>query len=469
MLSSDNAGEERMAENAQQRVVIVGGGFGGLHAATSLRGAPVQVTLLDKRNFHLFHPLLYQVATGALSPANIAAPLRDVLKKQENTQVLLGEAVEFDVERRRVILRDGEVPYDTLILAVGVSHHYFGNEGWESMAPGLKTIEDAIEIRRRVLLAFEAAERESDPAAVEQWLTFVIAGGGPTGVELAGALGEIAHHTLRRNFRRIDPARARIFLVEGAERVLPTYPPDLSARAAAALERLGVTVLTDTLATALGPEGVTVRHGEEVTTIAARTVLWAAGVQASPLGRKLAGASGAEVDRAGRVIVQPDLTLPGHPELLVIGDLAHFAHQTGKPLPGVAQVAMQQGDYAARLIRARLEGKTLPPFRYRDYGNMATIGRAAAVADLGRFRFHGWIGWLLWLFVHLLYIVEFENRVLILFQWAWNYVTRSRGARLITGKMALPGAEDAGAVFKQGQGRRESAGKDTRPTLSTTP
>ena len=429
-----------MAETTQQRVVIVGGGFGGLHAALALRAAPVQVTLLDKRNFHLFHPLLYQVATGALSPANIAAPLRDVLKRQENVQVLLGEAIDFDVGRRAVILRDGELPYDTLILAVGVSHHYFGNEGWEEIAPGLKTIEDAIEIRRRVLLAFEAAERESDPALAEQWLTFVIAGGGPTGVELAGALGEIAHHTLRRNFRRIDPARARIYLVEGTERVLPTYPPDLSARAAAALERLGVTVLTNTLVTTLSPEGVTVRRGEEITTIAARTVLWAAGVQASPLGKRLADAAGAEVDRAGRVIVQPDLTLPGHPELLAIGDLAHFAHQTGKPLPGVAQVAMQQGDYAARLIRARLVGKTLPPFRYRDYGNMATIGRAAAVADLGRLRFHGWIGWLIWLFIHLLYIVEFENRVLILFQWAWNYVTRSRGARLITGKEAAPGA-----------------------------
>ncbi len=430
-----------MAKQGEHRVVIVGGGFAGLHAARSLRKAPVQVTLVDKRNFHLFHPLLYQVATGALSPANIAAPLREVLKKQANARVLLAEVVDVDVARRRVLLRDGELEYDTLILAAGVHHHYFGNPHWAAAAPGLKTIEDAIEIRRRVLLAFESAEREPDPVARQQWLTFVVVGAGPTGVELAGALGEIAHHTLRHNFRRMDPAHARILLLEGADRVLPAYPADLSAHATASLERLGVTVLTGALVTDVQSNAVALRHNGESSTIPARTVLWAAGVQGASLGQKLAAATGAELDRAGRVHVEPDLSLPGHPELFVVGDLAHYAHQTGAPLPGVAQVAMQQGDYVARRIRTRLAGqpdKPIQPFRYRDYGNMATIGRAAAVADLGRFRFHGWIGWMMWLFIHLMHLVQFQNRLLVLIQWAWNYITRSRGARLITGEPRAP-------------------------------
>jgi NADH:ubiquinone reductase (H+-translocating) len=422
----------------QQRIVIIGGGFGGLHAATSLRRANVHVTLIDRRNFHLFQPLLYQVATGALSPANIAAPLRDILKKQKNTEVLLAEVVDFDLDNKEVVLTDGRVPYDTLILAAGVRHHYFGNDAWEVAAPGLKTIEDATEIRRRVLLAFETAERETDPEAIEKWLTFVVVGGGPTGVELAGALAEIANYTLKNNFRHIDPASAKVILLEGTDRVLPPYPTDLSARAAESLRDLGVTVRTNAVVTDIQPDSVTIRSGDQSETIDAHTVLWGAGIQASPLGRKLAEAAGAELDRAGRIVVQPDLSLPNHPEIFVIGDLANYSHQTGKPLPGVAQVAMQQGNYAARVIQARLEGKTLPPFHYRDLGSMATIGRAAAVADLGRLHFSGWIGWMMWLFIHLLYIVQYQSRLLVLIQWGWNYFTRNRAARLITGDHILP-------------------------------
>lgn len=416
------------------RVVIIGGGFGGLPAARALKHAPAQVTLLDRRNFHLFQPLLYQVATGGLSPANIATPLRAILKRQKNVEVFLADVTDVDVAGRRVILTDGYLPYDTLIIAAGVRHHYFGHNDWEEHAPGLKTIEDATEIRRRVLLAFEAAELEINPEKVKTWLTFVIVGGGPTGVELAGAIGEIARHTLRNNFRHIDPAQAQVILLEGADRILPPYPPELSARAGDDLGRLGVTVRTGALVTDIQPNSVTFRQGEQTEAIQAQTILWAAGIQGSPLARKLAESAGAAVDRAGRLIVQPDLTLPGHPEILVIGDLAHFSHQTGQPLPGVAQVAMQQGKYAADLIQARLSDTSLPPFRYQDKGSMATIGRAAAVADLGRLHFTGLIGWLLWLFIHLLYIVQFENRLLVMLQWGWSYVTRNRSARLITGE-----------------------------------
>lgn len=424
------------------RVVIVGGGFGGLYTATSLRRAPVQITLIDRRNFHLFQPLLYQVATGALSPANIASPLRGILKNQKNVEVFLAEVVDIDVSKREVILRDGRILYDTLVLAAGARHHYFGNDQWEAAAPGLKTVEDATEIRRRVLLAFEAAELETNPDEVEKWLTFVVVGGGPTGVELAGALGEIANHTLKHNFRHIDPAQAKVILLEGGERILPTYPPQLSAKAAEELHKMGVTVFTQARVTEIQPESVTFLKNEQAERIAAYTVLWGAGIQASPLAGKLAAASGAELDRAERIIVQPDLSVSHHPEILVIGDMVNYPHQTGKPLPGVAQVAMQQGRYAARLIQARLQGKSLPPFHYRDLGNMATIGRAAAVADLGRLRFSGFIGWMIWLFIHLLYIVQFQNRLLILVQWAWSYITRNRAARLITGERILPSAVD---------------------------
>lgn len=422
----------------EQQVVIIGGGFGGLYTARALKHAPVHVTLVDRRNFHLFQPLLYQVATGWLSPADIASPLRAILKRQRNAQVLLAEAIAIDVAKRQVALTTGSLRYDTLIVATGARHHYFGHERWEQLAPGLKTIEDATEIRRRLLFAFEAAERELDAEHVRAWLTFVIVGGGPTGVELAGTLGELARDTLRHDFRHIDPAEAAIFLVEGTDRILPSYPPQLSAKAASALARLGVKVWTNAVVTDVQSEAVTLRRGAQSDSLPARTVLWAAGVQASPLGRLLASATGAELDRAGRVMVEPDLSLPGHPEIFVIGDLAHCRTQQGQPLPGVAPVAMQQGRYVAQLVQRRLQGETMPSFRYRDRGNMAIVGRAQAVADLGWLRFSGFFAWLAWLFIHLLNLVEFENRVLVTIQWAWNYFTRNRSARLITGEPVLP-------------------------------
>lgn len=416
------------------RVVIVGGGFGGLYAARSLRREPVEVTLVDRRNFHLFQPLLYQVATGGLSPANIAAPIRTVLKRQRNARVVLFEVTGFDLAARRVLGADRSVPYDSLIVAAGSENSYFGHDAWQPLAPGLKTIEDATEIRRRVLSAFEAAEQEVDPAVVERLLTFVIVGGGPTGVELAGTLAEIARGTLRHEFRKIDPTQARILLVENSDRVLATYPPPLSAKAQKQLEQLGVTVRSGCMVTGIEPERITFRCGEATEAIAAGTILWGAGVKASPLGARLAEATGLATDRQGRIAVETDLSLPGHPEVFVIGDLAQFSHQTGKPLPGVAPVAMQQGRYVAKLIRRRLAGKTLPAFHYRDYGTMATVGRARAVALIGPLKFSGLAAWLAWLFVHLMYIVEFENRLLVLFQWAWNYFTWNRSARLITEK-----------------------------------
>lgn len=421
----------------QPHVVIVGGGFGGLYAARALGRAPVRVTLLDRRNFHLFQPLLYQVATGALSPANIAAPLRAVLRRQRNTVVLMAEVTGFDTAGHRVLLRHGSLDYDTLLVATGSHHHYFGKDAqWEKLAPGLKTIEDATEIRRRVLSAFEEAERSADPEQSRALLTFVVVGGGPTGVELAGALAEVAHHTLRGNFRHIDPRSARILLLEGTDRVLPSFRPPLSVKAARVLAAMGVTVRTNTIVTDVRSGLVTVKSGTgdgaQAEDIPAHTALWAAGVKASPLGAALASATGAPLDRGGRVVVQPDLTLPGHPEILVLGDLANYSHQTGSPLPGLAPVAMQQGSYAARLIQARLEGKTLPPFHYKDRGSMATIGRARAVADLGWIYLSGYLAWLAWLFIHLLYIVQFQSRLLVLIQWAISYVTHGRSARLIT-------------------------------------
>lgn len=422
----------------QHQVVIIGGGFGGLSAARRLGRAPVQVTLVDRCNYHLFQPLLYQVATGALSPANIASPLRNILKKQKNTRVLLAEATRIDTANRRVILSDGAIGYDTLVISAGASHQYFGHNEWEQFAPGLKTIEDATGMRRRILLAFETAERESDPEKLRAWMTFVIAGGGPTGVELAGALGEIANDTLRRDFRHINPSEARIILVEGADRVLPVYPPKLSAAARRMIERLGVTVRTNTMVTDVRKDSVTVREGDRTETIPARTILWAAGVLASPLGRILSEEFGAALDKEGRVLMEPDLSVPGHPEIFVVGDLANFSHQTGKPLPGVAQTAIQEGRYVATEIARRLRGGKMRPFHYFDKGNLATIGRGAAVADLNGLRLSGWPAWLLWIFVHLLYIVEFQNRLLIFMQWAWFYFTYDRSARLITGKNPLP-------------------------------
>ena len=414
------------------RVVIVGGGFGGLHAARALRRAQVEVTVVDRRNFHLFQPLLYQVATGSLSPANIAAPIRNILKGQRNVRVLLGEAVGVDAASRRLLLSDGEVPYDSLIVATGTHHHYFGHEEWERLAPGLKTIEDATRMRGRILLAFERAERETESERIRALLTFVLVGGGPTGVELAGALAEIARDTLAHEFDAIDPAHARILLVEGAERILPTYPPDLSAKALAALARLGVEVWTGARVTDIRSDGVTLARGEVQEWLPTGTVLWAAGVQGSPLGGALARATGVAADRSGRVAVGPDLAIPGHPEILVIGDLAHCRGETGQPLPGVAQVAMQQGAYAARRIQDRLAGRPTPPFRYRDYGSMATIGRHAAVAEIVGIRFAGYLAWLAWLFIHLMQLVQFQNRLLVFLQWAWGYFTYNRAARLIT-------------------------------------
>jgi len=420
----------------RHRVVIVGGGFGGLYAARALRRADVDLTLIDRRNFHLFQPLLYQVATGALSPGEIAAPLRYVLNRQKNARVELGEVVDIDIDAREVLLKDrSRVPYDTLIVATGATHHYFGHPEWAQYAPGLKTVEDATEIRTRVLLAFERAETEPDPERRRALLTFVVVGGGPTGVELAGALGEISRDTLRNDFRTINPAEANIFLIEGADRLLPPYPPKLSAAAERALIGLGVQTRTGAMFTNIDENGVTVKTGRAETRIAAKTVLWAAGVQASSLGKLLADRTGASLDKAGRIGVAPDLSIPGHPEILAIGDLAHF-EQNGKLVPGVAPTAMQMGRYAARLIMKRLRNQPTPPFHYRDKGSLATIGRNKAVADIAGFHFSGYLAWLTWLFVHLLYIVGFANRVLIAFQWAWDYVTFNRGARLITGKWA---------------------------------
>ena len=420
------------------KVVILGGGFGGLTAALKLKNAPVQVTLIDRCNYHLFQPLLYQVATGSLSPANVAGPLRQVLRKQKNTQVLLGEAVNIDTAKRQVILSDGVVDYDTLIVATGSTHQYFGHDEWEEFAPGLKNLNDATAMRGRILLAFEAAERERDPEKLRAWMTFVIVGAGPTGAELAGALGEIAHDTLKHDFRDIDPATTRIVLVEGTDRPLPSYPPKLSEDARKMLERLGVTVRTGAMVTGIDAEGVTIKEGDRTEKIPTRTVLWAAGVLASPLGKILNQNAGAPLDKASRVLVEPDMTVPGHPEIFVIGDLANFSHQTGQPLPGVAQPAIQQGAYVAKVIRARVRGEKVKPFHYFDKGNLATIGRFAAVADLNWLQISGLPAWLIWIFIHLLYIVQFQNRLLVMMQWAWLYLTWDRSARLITGKNPLP-------------------------------
>jgi len=418
----------------QHRVVIIGGGFGGLYAAHKLGRAPVSLTVIDRRNFHLFQPLLYQVATGALSPGEIASPLRHVLRKNRNTCVLLGEVTDIDVANRRVILHDTSVPYDDLIIATGVTHHYFGHHDWECLAPGLKTIEDATAIRSRILAAFEHAEREDDPARRRAWLNFVIVGGGPTGVELAGALGEIANDTLRHDFRNIDPSEAQIVLIEGEPRVLPSFPAGLSAKAERQLIALGVRARLNARVTAIDVDGVTIHAAGCDERLSAKTVLWAAGVRASPLGKVLADRAGAPLDRAGRVIVEQDLSIAGHPEIHVIGDLASFRHQDGKPLPGVAPVAMQQGRYVAHLIRDRAAGRAPgPPFHYFNKGNLATVGRNKAVADFGLIRIAGFLAWFTWVFVHLMYLVEFENRLLVLTEWVYNYITRNRGARLITG------------------------------------
>ncbi len=409
----------------QPHVVIIGGGFGGLYAARALRNAPMRITLVDRHNYHLFQPLLYQVATAALNPSDIAAPIRSVLRHQRNTMVILGEVVAIDADRNVVRLADSELAYDYLIVATGATHSYFAHPEWERNAPGLKSIDDALEIRRRVLLAFEAAERETDPVAQKAWLTFVIVGGGPTGVELAGALSEIARQTMIRDFRRIDPRDARIILVEGKDRVLPAYPPDLSEKARRQLIDLGVEVITGGVVSDVGDHAV--RIGEQ--TIATRSVLWGAGVQGSPLARSL----GVPLDRAGRVIVESDLTVPGHKNLFVIGDLAAAKQAGGGVVPGVAPAAIQMGRHTARNIERAVEGQSLRAFRYRDKGSLATIGRAAGVADFGRIRLSGFIAWFAWLAIHIFFLIGFRNRFLVITQWAWAYVTYQRSARLITG------------------------------------
>ncbi len=412
---------------ARPHVVIVGGGFGGLWAARSLRRASVHVTLVDRRNHHLFLPLLYQVATAGLNPGDIAAPIRRVLRRQANATVLLGEAAAVDLDGRRVLLGDGAaLAYDALILAAGSRHDYFGHDEWAAVAPGLTTVEDALDLRRRVLLAYEAAEREEDEGRRAAWLTCVVIGGGPTGVELAGALAEMARHALAGEFRRIDPRAARVILLEGLDRVLPSYPPDLSVKARRSLQRLGVEVRTGARVGGIDEDGV--RLAEE--RIDARCVFWAAGVSASPLSRSL----GAPLDRMGRVLVQRDLSVPGRPEILVIGDMAAVPQAGGGFAPALAPCAMQQGRLAARNVVRRLRGLPGEPFRYRDRGRMATIGRSAAVADFGRVRLSGWIAWAAWLAVHIVFLIGFRSRLLVLAQWTWAYWTYDRGVRLVTGE-----------------------------------
>jgi len=419
------------------RVVIIGGGFAGLQVARQLRTTRAQITLIDRRNFHLFQPLLYQVATGGLSPANIAAPLRDILKRQRNASIVLGEVHEIDVNSNQVRLRDGQAyAYDYLVIATGVTADYFGNDAWAAHAPGLKTIEDATDIRRRVLSAFELAEIEQDPAIQRALLRFIVVGGGPTGVELAGALGEISHQTLKHNFRTIDPSTAEIILIEPSERVLEQFSPRLSGKAEQSLTKLGVTVRTGSRVVGVGDGVVTVRHRDgAIEELPSRCILWAAGVKASPLGALVASQTGVALDRAGRVLVAPDLSIPGHDRIFVIGDLASLM-QDGRPVPGVAPAAMQEGRYVARRITERIEGRRLdtPPFRYHDRGSMATIGRSHAVVQAGRWQFHGVVAWLIWLFIHIVYLIQFTNRVLVMIQWGWNYFTRNRYARLITGE-----------------------------------
>jgi NADH dehydrogenase len=384
-------------------------------------------------DFHLFQPLLYQVATGTLSPADISSPLRAVLSESKNTKVLMGEVKDIDPQQRKVILGGEELIYDTLIVATGVSHFYFGNDQWATVAPGLKTVEDALEMRRRIFMAFEAAEKETDPEKRRAWLTFAIIGGGPTGVELAGAIAELAYSTLKRDFRNIDTAEAKILLLEGMDRILPPYAPDLSAKAEASLQRLGVTVQTKTLVTNIAENIITTKQGDKIEQIPARTTLWAAGIKASPMGKVLAERTGAAIDRVGRVIVESDLSISGHPNIFVVGDLASFSHQNEKPLPGVAPVAMQEGEYVANLIKQRIAGYSMAPFQYVDRGSMAVIGRNAAVVDLGYVKFSGLLAWLTWVFVHIYFLIEFDNKLIVMLQWGWNYWTRKRGARLITG------------------------------------
>src|SRR5438309_2180805 len=422
----------------KHRVVILGGGFGGLAAAQKVKRGAFEVTLIDRRNFHLFQPLLYQVATGSLSPGEIAAPLRGVLSKQKNTQVLLGEAVDVDPQAKSVILRDGaSFEYDSQNVDPGTQRPYYGNDSCRQCAPRLKSVEEATAIRHKILYAFERAERAATPEEARAWLTFVIVGAGATGLELSGALAEIARETLRHDFRKIDPQKARIILMEGAPRVLGPFPEDLSAKAEKLVSRLGVEVLKSVMVTNIDASGVTFKRGDSSEVLAAKTVLWAGGVTATLFGRRLAERTKSESDRSGRIKVNRDLTVPHFPDIFIIGDLAHAVDEKGTPLPGVAQVAMQGGAYAAKVIRARAEGKRVPPpFHYFNKGEMAVIGRAAAVANIFGVHVSGLLAWMMWLFIHLIYTVEFQSRVSVFIQWGFEYFTFSRGARLITGQAA---------------------------------
>ncbi|MGF1487218.1 MAG: NAD(P)/FAD-dependent oxidoreductase [Prochloraceae cyanobacterium] len=418
-------------------VVIVGGGFGGLYAAQSVAKSQVKVTLIDKRNFHVFQPLLYQVATGGLSPADISSPIRALVNRNKNIQVLMGEVVDIDPDRKTVKLQHKEITYDSLIVATGVTHQYFGNEKWEDFAPGLKTIEDALEIRRRIFIAFEAAEKETNPEKHQEWLTFAIIGAGPAGVELAGALAEVAHGTLKEDFRNIDTSKSKIILFSSRDTILPTYPEKLSLKAQKSLERLGVTVVTGARAIDIQKDSLTVRIGDKIETISAKTILWTAGMKATEMSKILAERTGAEVDRSGRIIVDKDFQLSKYDNIFAIGDLAHYGHQEDKPLPGIAPVAMQEGQYVARLIRSRMKGESIAPFYYFDSGSLAVIGKHEAVVDLGFIKLSGFLAWCVWMFIHVFYLLEFDNKLIVMIQWAWNYFTFSKGARLIT----TPGQE----------------------------
>ncbi len=430
-----------MASDRPHHIVIVGGGFGGLFAARALGksrnkaiGEEIRVTLLDKRNFHLFQPLLYQVATGSLVVGDIATPHRVVLRRYKNVQALMGTAYDLDTERRCVLHEYGEIEYDTLIVATGVKHSYFGHDEWRAHAPGLKTVEHALEMRRKIFTAFERAEQEPDPVKRRALMTFVVVGGGPTGVELAGALGELAHHTMANDFRSIDPREARIMLVEGAKDVLPAYDQDLRDSARQMLEELGVKVIPETMVENIEEGQVTMRSGQLVRTVPAETVLWAAGVKASVFGQVLAERTGVALDKQGKVKVQSDMSLPGHPEIFVIGDLARYEPKPDQPLPGLAPVALQQGRYVARLLKRRLRGKETRPFKYKDRGSMAVIGRNRAVGDLRWAHVRGFPAWLLWIGIHIWSLMSFEQRLRVMLEWSWKYITRKSGSRLATGE-----------------------------------
>ena len=419
---------------AMHHVVIVGGGFGGLYAAQTLAKAPVKVTLIDKRNFHVFQPLLYQVATGGLSPADISSPVRSLVSKNKNTEVLMGEVKGIDPKSQIVKLKYREIKYDSLIIATGVTPQYFGNDDWAENAPGLKTVEDALEIRRRIFIAFESAEKETNPEKRQAWLTFVLVGGGPAGVELAGALAELSHGTLKEDFRNIDTSQAKIILIQSRDRILPVYPPSLSAKAQASLEHLGVTVQTGTRVVNIDKNVVVVRQGDSIQEIPAKTVLWTAGMKASPMANLLVESVGAELDKLGRVMVTPQFNVSGYDNIFVVGDLANYSYIDGNPLPGIAPVAMQEGQYAARLIQARLKGKEdkIRPFRYFDWGNLAVIGKHEAIVDFKFLQLSGFLAWVVWMFIHVFYLLEFDNKLIVLVQWVWNYWTLNKGARLIT-------------------------------------